>query len=82
MHTDHLGSTTLLTNQNQQAVARRWYLPYGEMRYAVGALPTDRLYTGQRWEVGADGRPPLQASTITEHGSTTPPWAASSSPTR
>ena len=50
LHTDHLGSTTLLTNQNQQAVARRWYLPYGEMRYAVGALPTDRLYTGQRWD--------------------------------
>ncbi|MGB9873195.1 MAG: hypothetical protein ACPLYD_16255, partial [Anaerolineae bacterium] len=39
LHTDHLGSTTLLTNQSQQAVARRWYLPYGEMRYAVGALP-------------------------------------------
>ena len=50
LHTDHLGSTTLLTDQSQQVVARLGYRPYGDTRYAMGALPTDRRYTGQRWE--------------------------------
>ncbi|MBC7228398.1 MAG: RHS repeat-associated core domain-containing protein, partial [Thermoflexales bacterium] len=51
LHTDHLGSTTLLTDPNQQAVARQGYRPYGEPRYATGALPTDRRFTGQRWDL-------------------------------
>ncbi len=33
-------------------VARRWYYPYGETRAAISTPPTDRLYTGQRWEEG------------------------------
>ncbi|MFN3929152.1 MAG: RHS repeat-associated core domain-containing protein, partial [Thermoflexus sp.] len=52
LHADHLGSTTLLTDQSQQVIARRWYYPYGETRYAIGTLPTDRQFTGQRWDSG------------------------------
>ena len=50
LHTDHLGSTTLLTDQSQQVVARLGYRPHGDTRYAMGNLPTDRRYTGQRWD--------------------------------
>ena len=50
LHTDHLGSTTLLTDQSQQVVARLGYRPYGDTRYAIGNFPTDRRHTGQRWD--------------------------------
>lgn len=50
LHGDHLGSTTLVTGQSGQEVARQGYYPYGDTRYAIGVPPTDRLYTGQRWE--------------------------------
>ena len=50
LHTDHLGSTTLLTDQSQQVVARLGYRPYGDTRYAIGNFPTDRRFTGQRWD--------------------------------
>jgi len=33
-------------------VAEQRYYPYGDTRYAIGALPTDRRFTGQRWEAG------------------------------
>jgi RHS repeat-associated protein len=50
LHADHLGSTSLATNETGGFVSRVLYYPYGETRYAEGTLPTDRLYTGQRWE--------------------------------
>ncbi len=37
---------------NGAVVACRWYYPYGETRAATSTPPTDRLYTGQRWEPG------------------------------
>ena len=52
LHTDHLGSTTLLTDQSQQVVGRLGYRPYGDTRYAMGNLPTNRHFTGQRWDSG------------------------------
>jgi RHS repeat-associated protein len=33
-------------------VAEQRYYPYGEERWASGTLPTDRRFTGQRWEQG------------------------------
>ncbi len=31
-------------------VGRQWYDPYGGVRASNGALPTNRLYTGQQWD--------------------------------
>ena len=33
-------------------MAEQRYYPYGEERWASGTLPTDRRFTGQRWEQG------------------------------
>ena len=50
LHGDHLGSATLTTDGSGQRVGEARYRPYSEMRpgYPVGAMVTDRLYTGQR----------------------------------
>jgi RHS repeat-associated protein len=48
MHGDHLGSTSLTTNQAGAVIARVLYYPYGEVRYTEGTLQTDYGYTGQR----------------------------------
>lgn len=68
VHADHLGSTTLLTCYQQgtscaDGTPRAYfrYDPYGTVRAydaagaapVAGAEPTDRLYTGQRWEWSA-----------------------------
>jgi len=50
LHTDHLGSAALATGDRGGELARRGYTPYGDQRYAIGDFPTDRLYTGQRWD--------------------------------
>lgn len=50
LHGDHLGSTTLTTDQTGAVVAEQRYLPYGELRWTGGALPTDFTFTGQRSE--------------------------------
>jgi RHS repeat-associated protein len=52
IHTDHLGSTSLTTDQNQQVEARQVYYPYGTPRWSQGTLPTDYTFTGQRDEAG------------------------------
>jgi RHS repeat-associated protein len=57
LHGDHLGSTSLTTDGDGDAVARQLYHPYGvraisQMRgWSDGTLPTDFWFTGQR----ADG---------------------------
>jgi RHS repeat-associated protein len=48
LHGDHLGSTSLVTNDTGGFVARVLYYPYGEERYEEGTLPTDYGFTGQR----------------------------------
>jgi RHS repeat-associated protein len=48
IHGDHLGSTSLTTDESGEAVARQLYEPFGEVRWASGALGTDFGFTGQR----------------------------------
>lgn len=48
LHGDHLGSASLVTNASGAQVSEQRYLPYGGTR--SGSVPTDRQYTGQRWE--------------------------------
>jgi RHS repeat-associated protein len=53
IHGDHLGSTSLTTDNSGTLVAETRYLPYGEERWtAGGAQPTDFTFTGQRAERG------------------------------
>ncbi|HEX9679788.1 MAG TPA: RHS repeat-associated core domain-containing protein, partial [Candidatus Saccharimonadales bacterium] len=49
---DHLGSTSLTTDETGNIVSEVRYLPYGEERWASGATPTDFTFTGQRNEAG------------------------------
>ncbi|WP_448600890.1 RHS repeat-associated core domain-containing protein [Thermoflexus hugenholtzii] len=46
---DHLGSVTVLAQGGSPAGVIR-YLPYGAIRFESGLFPTDRRFTGQRWE--------------------------------
>ncbi len=48
LHGDHLGSTSLTTDENGGMVARQLYHPYGTTRYSEGTLATDFGFTGQR----------------------------------
>jgi hypothetical protein len=54
IHTDHLGSTSLMSGANGQkvetSVAR--YLPYGRWRTEPTADLTDRAYTGHKHNDG------------------------------
>jgi RHS repeat-associated protein len=56
LHADHLGSTSLATNESGQEVtgSRTLYYPYGEQRWSAsgGTLPTDYTFTGQRKDAG------------------------------
>jgi len=52
LHTDHLGSTSLVTSQTSNVIARRLHLPYGGVRYALGDSPTDFGFAGQRGVAG------------------------------
>ena len=64
LHSDHLGSTSIVTTGEIRypggplafpagvVWSQQWYKPYGETRAAIGyPNPTDRRYTGQREEV-------------------------------
>jgi RHS repeat-associated protein len=52
LHSDHLGSSSLTTDQSGAPVAEMRYLPYGEERWTNKAQPTDFTFTGQRAEAG------------------------------
>jgi RHS repeat-associated protein len=45
---DHLGSTSIVIDENGNKVGEMRYKPWGETRYEFGSLPTDYQYTGQR----------------------------------
>lgn len=47
LHADHLGSTSLTTNESGVVVSEIRYKAWGEVRYASGATPTDYKFTGQ-----------------------------------
>lgn len=51
LHTDHLGSTTLATNESGAAAGEQRYRPFGEAR-GGSAMPTEYGFTGQRLETG------------------------------
>ena len=44
---DHLNSTSLTINTSGTITGEKVYSDWGETRYSFGAIPTDRLYTGQ-----------------------------------
>ena len=48
LHTDHLGSTRVVTGSTGQAVSLNAYYPFGASKYTGGARPTDMDFTGQR----------------------------------
>jgi hypothetical protein len=47
---DHLGSTVGALDASGNLISTQKYWPYGALRYAVGSLATDKLYTGQQQE--------------------------------
>jgi hypothetical protein len=56
LHGDHLGSTSLATNDQGGELYRRGYHSFGEERYAVGVAVTDCGFTGQREEANISWR--------------------------
>jgi len=46
--TDHLGSTTVVTDDQGVVVSKQLDKPWGETRYSSGSLPTTYKYTGQK----------------------------------
>jgi RHS repeat-associated protein len=48
LHGDHLGSTSLTTDQSGAIVSQARYLPYGQERWTDKASPTDFGFTSQR----------------------------------
>ncbi|MCP4592524.1 MAG: RHS repeat-associated core domain-containing protein, partial [bacterium] len=52
LHNDHLGSTSLTTDESGGVTARQLYYPYGEVRWGEGASATDFGFTGQRSVAG------------------------------
>jgi len=53
--TDHLGSSSLITNASGTVLAETKYKAFGEERYSSGTMPTDYTYTGQFSYAGAGG---------------------------
>jgi RHS repeat-associated protein len=47
---DHLGSTTVSYRSDGGETRYQSYKPWGELRGGGNSLPTDRTYTGQRWD--------------------------------
>ena len=48
LHTDHLGSTVLMTDDEGDSVGSSGYKPYGDPESASGDVATDIKFTGQR----------------------------------
>jgi RHS repeat-associated protein len=49
---DHLGSTSVVLNDDGTVHSEGRYYPYGVTRWSSGTLPTDYRFTGQREESG------------------------------
>jgi len=47
VHSDHLGSTSLVTDEGGNVISQQSYFPYGETRASTSSSPTERQYTGQ-----------------------------------
>jgi RHS repeat-associated protein len=50
LHQDHLGSTSVITDDTGAAVYEATYDPWGKVRTSWGSTTIDRLYTGQRFD--------------------------------
>ena len=53
VHEDHLTSTSLMTDDEGNEISSIDYYPYGDYRNSqpeIGNFPTDRLFTGQRYD--------------------------------
>ncbi len=50
VHQDHLGSTSVITDDTGAAVYEASYDPWGNVSASTGTADTDRLYTGQRFD--------------------------------
>ncbi len=48
LHTDHLGSVSLITDHASRITAEQRFLPYGGLRWGAGTFPTDVGFTGHR----------------------------------
>ncbi|OGL47349.1 MAG: hypothetical protein A2W05_00960, partial [Candidatus Schekmanbacteria bacterium RBG_16_38_10] len=46
-HTDHLGSSNIITDKNGNKVEDIFYYPYGEMKFHTGAINVRHKFTGQ-----------------------------------
>jgi RHS repeat-associated protein len=55
IHQDHLGSTSVITDEAGNVVARQTYYPYGTERSSEGNISTERQYTGQMSDVDQTG---------------------------
>ena len=48
VHTDHLGSVTLTTDNTRAKVAKQRFYPFGSVRNTYGTQRTDHRFTSQR----------------------------------
>lgn len=47
---DHLTSTSVITNSVGAVISTQKYWPFGATRATTGTMPTDKQYTGQQIE--------------------------------
>ena len=43
---DHIGSASAVTDSTGAVVGEQRYYPYGETRFSMGSMFTDKLFTG------------------------------------
>jgi RHS repeat-associated protein len=49
-HTDHLGSSSIITDKNATKVEDIFYYPYGEMKFHTGSINVGHKFTGQEYD--------------------------------
>jgi YD repeat-containing protein len=61
LHTDHLGSTSVVADSSGALVTRQTYYPFGGVRTTQGsASPTDYGFTGQKLDAYIKLAPPVE----------------------
>jgi RHS repeat-associated protein len=53
-HTDHLGSSSVITKEDGSSVQALYYYPYGEIHSNIGIDVTRYKFTGQEWDAETD----------------------------
>jgi len=54
IHTDHLGGTNVVTDENGDVVETTDYYPFGEQRVATGSFDEQRKFTGHEFDSDTD----------------------------